>query len=753
MMATDNFRPAFRKNFHLSAIPGDGFFLISETDAFVLEGAVLSFVVPLIDGRRTVGEIIHSLSSVISGQEVRAAIDLLIGAGHVHEHDPTMPYQFAAFWSEMGVETHQLSYRFASAHVQVLSLDGHSPTEFIATLRSFGLNVTDHGQFLVVFTEDYLEPRLQEINAQSLARGVPWLLVKPNGVHIWVGPIFIPNRNACWLCLENRLRENREAETYIAKKLGTAGLLPIPRPRLTVIRQQAYSIATLQILRWMATSGSSPLESRILTTNTMSLEYQFHEVVRRPQCPACGDPRAAWVAGRPIHLLAQSKTSLAEGGERHVPPEITYARFSHHVSPITGIVRALLPSPWNGQTPLRSYTAGTNFALKSDKLFFLKQGLRTHSSGKGRSDAQAKTSALCEALERYSGVFRGEEERIRGSYRDLGDSAIHPNDCMLYSEKQFTEREEWMRRGSRFQIVPLPFDEQAQIEWSPLYSLTQKRVKYLPTSYLYYGYPVPDGHFFCWADSNGNAAGNTVEEACLQGFYEVVERDSVCIWWYNRLQRPRVRLEEFDDPFIEELHNYYASVDREFWVLDISSDLGIPSFAAINRRVNGPTEDLVMGFGAHSDASIGVQRALTEMNQFMPAVLSRSPDGTTMYAFDDPDAIRWWQGATVANQHYLRPLSEKFDRRPKDYTPCNFASILDTLLACISIAEKNGMEVLIHDQSRPDVGLSVAKVVIPGMRHFWARFAPGRLYDVPVSLGWQPQPTAESDLNPIAMFL
>jgi oxazoline/thiazoline synthase len=35
----------------------------------------------------------------------------------------------------------------------------------------------------------------------------------------------------------------------------------------------------------------------------------------------------------------------------------------------------------------------------------------------------------------------------------------------------------------------------------------------------------------------------------------------------------------------------------------------------------------------------------------------------------------------------------------------------------------------------------VVKVVVPGLRSFWARFAPGRLYDVPVRLGRLPSPT------------
>ena len=60
---------------------------------------------------------------------------------------------------------------------------------------------------------------------------------------------------------------------------------------------------------------------------------------------------------------------------------------------------------------------------------------------------------------------------------------------------------------------------------------------------------------------------------------------------------------------------------------------------------------------------------------------------------------------------------------------------------------------LVLDQTRPDIGLPVVKVIVPGMRHFWTRYAPGRLYDVPVSMRWRDAPTPEPDLNPIGMFL
>jgi ribosomal protein S12 methylthiotransferase accessory factor len=79
--------------------------------------------------------------------------------------------------------------------------------------------------------------------------------------------------------------------------------------------------------------------------------------------------------------------------------------------------------------------------------------------------------------------------------------------------------------------------------------------------------------------------------------------------------------------------------------------------------------------------------------------------------------------------------------------------LADDLLACQELVRANGMELLAIDMTRPDIGLPVVKVMVPGMRHFWTRFAPGRLYDVPVEQGWLPAALTEDQLNPTAMFV
>ena len=72
--------------------------------------------------------------------------------------------------------------------------------------------------------------------------------------------------------------------------------------------------------------------------------------------------------------------------------------------------------------------------------------------------------------------------------------------------------------------------------------------------------------------------------------------------------------------FRQNLKQYYQSLNRDLWVLDITSDLNIPCFAAISSKKDREVEDIVLGYGAHFDPKIAIGRALTEVNQILPNI-------------------------------------------------------------------------------------------------------------------------------------
>src|SRR5262249_23490889 len=159
-----------------------------------------------------------------------------------------------------------------------------------------------------------------------------------------------------------------------------------------------------------------------------------------------------------------------------------------------------------------------------------------------------------------------------------------------------------------------------------------------------------------------------------------------------------------------------------------------------------------LGFGAHLEPRVALLRAVTEMNQMLTSPLLR-PEGKELGdPGADPETARWLETATTGNQPYLIPADGP-PRTAASYAQAWADDVTEGGRACQGLVGRAGMEMLVLDQTRPEVGLPVAKVIVPGLRHFWARFAPGRLYDVPVRLGWLPRPLAEDELNPVPMFL
>jgi ribosomal protein S12 methylthiotransferase accessory factor len=528
--------------------------------------------------------------------------------------------------------------------------------------------------------------------------------------------------------------------------------------------QVAWGLAANAVASWIVREELPEYEGKLQTFDVPTCRVQSHTLIPLPFCPACGLAKGNPVDPfRPPIMESCTKTFTADGGHRVVAPEETLARYSHHVSPITGAVPMLeratgrIGNPSHPDGVMYVYVAGSNLARPHQNLAQLREDLRTMSAGKGTCDVQARASALCEGLERYSGVFRGDEPRRQARMRELGGAAIPPGECLLFSDRQYRERETCNAARSRFSFVPVPFDPEASIDWSPVWSLTRREVRYLPTAFCYYDYPQPNERTYCVACSNGNAAGNTLEEAVLQGFLELVERDAVALWWYNRVRRPGVDLDSFSEPYLGRLQAFLRAHGRNFWAVDLTADLGIPVFASLSRRTNGAPEQIVFGFGAHLEARVALLRAVTEMNQMLTSPLlepvgkdhghrATDPEAT------DPETAHWLQTATTANQPYLLPAGTPL-RKAASYPRIWADDVAEDIRFCQARIEDGGMEMLIMDQTRPEVGLPVAKVIVPGLRHFWARFAPGRLYDVPVRLGWLPRPLAEEELNPVPMIL
>ena len=750
---------------HLEARPLDAetVMLISETFSSLLHGQCYLDLLPLLDGTRSRHDVAAALAGRYTALQTQTALVSLATRGYVVSNEFDMSREMAAFWCSLGV-----SPRYAEEHLRaarvVLAGDGAGGTEpLAAALGEMGLvpcAPVDEPEptLTVIMTDDYLHESHAETNRGGLAaRGGAWTLVKTVGVWPLFGPVFRPADGGdvpCWGCLAHRLRGNREVESFFRTVVGDTVAIR-PRALAPPFANAICGLAATEIAKWVVLGELAPIHRDAISLDVFTVAGEAHRVMRRPQCFACGDPglHRPDRDDTPVRLRPSPKPVRNSGGLRSVPPEETVRKYRHLVSPISGVVTQLMRISDEADPWMHVCWAGSNLALKSDNIRTLRSSLRTKSSGKGSTAEQSQASALCEALERYSGVFHGDEIRRRARLEDFADGeALHPNEVQLFSEWQHENADRINALGARFNFVPSRFDPCAEMDWTPVWSLTAERRRYLPTSMLYFSMPVQDGVLYAPPDSNGCAAGNTLEEAILQGFFELVERDAFACWWYNAVSLPEMDLDSFGDPYLASAREYYAAHRRDLWLLDATHDLGIPAFVAVSRRNDKAVEDIIYASGAHFDPRIAALRTVCELNQYFHAIVDVDDEGNG-YLYDDPMSLAWWQNATLAGYPYLAPDRGAPVRRASRYQAPETEDVREDVELCRALVESRGMEFLVLDQTRPDIGLPVARTIVPGLRHFWARFAPGRLYDVPLAMGWVDALTAEADLNPEAVLI
>ena len=618
----------------------------------------------------------------------------------------------------------------------------------------------------IVVVDDYLAPALEAVGREALAAGMAWWLVKLAGAQPWIGPAFRPD-GPCWACLAHRLRDNRPVERYLARR---GQRIEPSRSGDPAVRRAAASWAALAIRASMSPAHDQIRSDRLCVLHPRGLRIVEHVVMRRPQCPACGDPAMfTRSASAPVVLVerlverpaAPPGARSSDGGGRMRSAAETFERHAHLVGALTGAISSLGAVAGTGDLVWAAsvFTHPSSDAASAAASF---DDFHATSMGKGETSEQARAAALGEAIERLSAAYQGDEPVRIASLRELeagGERAIHPDALQLFSPAQLAGRDAWNRvHDDARRHVPLPFDRDARVAWTPAWSLSPAsgaadrpeeahgqrpgdghgprpsdrhdqppgshvELCWLPAGYCYLAVPRAHDPGFFQPSSNGHAVGNCLEEAILQGLLELVERDAVAIWWYGRAHRPGV---ELPPHVVAQL----AARGWTAWALDLTHDLGIPVRAALARDARGRW---CVGFGAHLDATVALERATGELRQLL--------------VLGDERCV--WDAGALRDDVFLHPDPAC---APHPAAPGPLRELRAAIEHVVARAASAGLEALVVDQTRPDLGLSAVKVIVPGLRHFWPRFAPGRLYDIPARLGWT-RALTEADLNPVPLFL
>jgi len=729
----------FAPNFSIYVLPADIVCLYAEERKFFLHGALYCALVSAIGPGKNRDEVIQALAPDFPDSAIDEAIQRLLERRFLlaaRAQDKAT----AAYWASLGIMPDEAAANLNKYSVQIQSLGGAGQSELGEALRDFGVCLVERpADLIVVLVGDYLDGQLAQFNGDRLAQGQSWCLAQLGGPFSLVGPLFIPGKSLCWMCLAERLRQNRQIKAFLDyQQARCVAASPLQQ---SLFGPAPAGFAAVEIAKAIVSDFSSGLQENLVSFDVLGANLIKHHVTVRPQCPSCGrserrDPQRSPI---PIRLHAGGKMVATGEGYRAMTPAATVAAYRKHVSPLTGVISRL--ERIGSDLPANATHLATHSLSPRPETFeALRAGLAITSYGKGSTADQGEASALMKGIERCCGVFQGDEIRTTCRFAAFAPGeAILPNDVMLFSDSQYRQAAIAAHGALDRSGPPPPFDSAAAIEWSPVWSLRDEVFKYLPTGLLYY-FHNRSGADGMTAEPDGCAAGNMLEEAIVHGFFELVERDACAIWWYNRLRRSELDLEQLGDSYLTDLRREFAKTGRKIWALDITTDLKIPAVVAVCHWQDQGEEHIRLGAGAHFEPRIAALRAFTELNQRLAidAMAARAGQRTSRDA--EPLPLR--------SHAYLRPhgkgalRSARFSR---------FADLdrREQVRACVAIAKRHGFDFLVLDQTRPDIDVPVARVIVPGLRPCRRRFAPGRLYDVPVRLGLRKRPLPEAELNPI----
>ena len=314
-------------------------------------------------------------------------------------------------------------------------------------------------------------------------------------------------------------------------------------------------------------------------------------------------------------------------------------------------------------------------------------------NGKGTTAEEARVSALMEAVERYSAEVK-DRKLLADSYVGLSkqENALNPNELILPGYVKNIE--------------------EVSIPWVAGYDLIQEAEIYVPASAVFH--PLPsryDRVRLFRTNTNGLASGNVLEEAVFHGLAEVIERDAWSLVEITRNTGAVVKIKE------EEIRNFmdkFSAADVSLLIRDITSDVGIPTFAAVSDdlRLKDPTL-LTTGMGTHTDARVAIMRALTEVAQSRLTqihIAKENPD------FKDMRMIMGYEWMRKKNKHWFdNSVNTDFET----VKSMDNADFLDDINYILERIRGVGLEqAVVVDLTRAEIGVPVVRVIVPGLEMY-----------------------------------
>jgi len=332
-------------------------------------------------------------------------------------------------------------------------------------------------------------------------------------------------------------------------------------------------------------------------------------------------------------------------------------------------------------------------------------------SGRGLTAALCRRSCLGEAVELASCCAWGDEPLVRARESELDGRVLSPEALNGFSVAQLTEREAWNAAYGRFDWRPTVRDPDQAIDWLPVEDAFGGPGAYVPADFAFIGRKeAGDESAVAIGDSNGCAAGETLEDAKLAAVLELIERDATGRWWYGRDRRPPI------DPVVVggagALTRWLAERRRRTWLFDITAAaVAVPVLAAVSAEPDG--REVALGFAAQLEWQAAAVAALTEMAQMEHSLALAALLGAEAGSWGE-----WRRTVTLATAPLDAALAERPNDGPDARTFGN-GSLINPLDRCAAA----GIDLWFAEMARTAFASWTVRALSTALTHYKPRLA------------------------------
>nr|CBH39496.1 conserved hypothetical protein, YcaO-like family [uncultured archaeon] len=316
-------------------------------------------------------------------------------------------------------------------------------------------------------------------------------------------------------------------------------------------------------------------------------------------------------------------------------------------------------------------------------------------NGKGTTAAEARVSAMMEAIERYSAEVRN-MKFLMDRYSELSgtENVLNPKELII---------PDYVKNA-----------EEVRIPWVRGYDLIQDEEIYVPANAVFHPMPSEyDRVRLFRTNTNGLASGNELEEAIFHGLSEVIERDA---WSLVEITRNTGAVVNIAERKILNLTHKFSDADVSLLIRDITSEIGVPTFAAVSddTLLRYPAL-LTIGMGTHTDARVALNRAITEVAQSRLTQIHGAREDT---ASADMRRIMGYEWMRKSNKLWF-DTSAKKDFKDVNYFSFDNDDFLADITHIVKLITGAGLErVIVVDLTRKEIGMPVVRVIVPGLEMY-----------------------------------